>query len=330
MTKNHRWTRQEVPARLATVLCVGALAWGSAPAAAAIIDLGISLTALGQVGHVDPIDDDVDWSFSAQFGAFQELRSLSGGSLDAGNAYHAAPAGSFDRVLPAPCSDPRICSRATWDLSGASALSARADFGRLGVAARATYSVASDGGNGFNNYGGTAVASYTERITLSSQILAIGAPASFSVLSLVHGSVSNMFGAGLGVGYRGTVWRASTGATLVLPSFNWGFDGSGAALQQAFREFDAQVGDEVTLTVMLGGSATLFYAGTESVMAMNSLTTGITVTTPGVSLNTASGHLYTLAPVPEPGTWALTLAGVATLLACRRRAADTWTPRSLA
>ena len=321
MTKHHRWTRQEIPARLATVLCAGALAWGSVPAGAAIVDLGISLTALGQVGYVDPIDDDVDRSFSAEFGAFRELRSLSGGNLVAGNAYHAAPAGSFDRVLPAPCSDPRICSRATWDLSGASTLSARADFGGLGVAAQVNYSVTSDGGSGFNNYGGTAVASYTERISLNSPTLAIGAPASFSVLSLVHGSVSNIFGASLGVGYRGTVWRPSTGETLALPSFNWGFDWSGAALQLAFREFDAQVGDEVTLTVMLGGSATLFYSGTESAQAMNSLATQISPRTAGLALAMASGHDYSAVAVPEPRAWVLLLLGLGALaVGARRRA----------
>ena len=293
--------------------------------------------------------------------------SFSGGRLSDGSLWPDVPrsvgaSAGFSVGLPRVCREDDAGYTNCWPAlsiqgTGQWQASARAGFGSLGVAAAASVGGSSTGIDPFSGWpatlgvGATAVASYTESLRFDSTVLPLGSVVSFSVYSLVHAvlvkpatTVLQMgMLSSLSVTYAPTVLRPATGQTFDLAPHVWFSTGGGEQWHGVLASYEVQTGDIVSLKVTMDGRAggslvepgpvwpdtsPVAFSDGASVSAMYSLATGITVTTPGVSLVTASGHDYTLTPVPEPGTWALTLAGVAGLLARRRRVADAFTTRS--
>ncbi len=350
---DHR-LQQRARAGGACIACMAALvaALHPADAAAEITDLQVQFWLGGEASlqRLDHGLSDRQTFFRGPIGG-----SLGEGSLLADLDRAVSGTDSFAVRLPRVCVDDEFYPYCEPALSiqgtGTWQASARAGFGSLGVAASAVITGSS---TGIDPYGGqvlsqvsagaTARASYTDTLEFSSGVLPLGSPAMFVVHSVVHASLVNAatteprWGllSSLSVTYEPSVFRPATGQAFALAPLTRFAVGSGEQLYGVLETYQVQVGDAVTLKVTMEGSARgvlaedgpvwpdtnpVSFSDSASLSAMQSLTTSITVATPGVSLATASGHAYALVPVPEPGTWGLMASGVLLLLASRRRRA---------
>jgi|JI102314A1RNA_FD_contig_41_1011971_length_1567_multi_2_in_0_out_0_2 hypothetical protein len=340
--------------------CIAALsaAMHSADVAAEITDLQVEFWLGGEASLQRPEFGLTDRQtfFRGPIGG-----SLLNGSLLPDVERSVSGTDSFAVRLPRVCIDDEFYPYCEPALSiqgtGTWQASARAGFGSLGVAASASINGSSTGIDPFGGQvlsyvgaGATARASYTDTLDFSSAVLPVGSPATFVVHSIVHATLVNAasveprFGvlSSLSVTYEPSVFRPATGQQFALAPLVSFTTFGGEQVYGVLESYQVQVGDTVTLKVTMAGSASgvlaedgpawpdtnpVPFSDGASLSAMQSLTTGISVTTPGVSLVAASGHAYMLAPVPEPGSWGLMAIGVVVLLA-RRRLHARCTPRA--
>lgn len=336
MASHSTWDGLRLP-RLAGAAWAAALGLGLAVGGAAAqgteLQVQFPMSGFATLQRLDIGDVD-----QTQFGPVFSAGRLSNGTLLPDVALTVSGSRNYAVHLPAGCTADFCYPAESIQGNGAWQASARAGFGSLGVAASATVGGRTTVGlhyfgPGVVGLGASAVASYTDSLSFESAARPAGSPVSFSVYSVVHASLVNAATVELQMGllsslsvtYAPTVLRPATGQQFELSPHVWHTTGGGEQWQGVLASYEVQQGDIVSLRVTMDGRAdgvleedgpvwpdhgAVAFADAASVSAMYSLATGITVTTPGVTLGTASGHDYVLSAVPEPATLVSMLSGL--------------------
>ena len=128
---------------------------------------------------------------------------------------------------------------------------------------------------------------------------------------------------------------ASSGGACITPQFTVSFGPFPDCCHSVFRTWDSRspavpadlygvrqvpVGVEQQITGQLVANIGQAYRAPGTALAAGSVNFYLEVLDPGATLSSASGFSYRMAaPVPEPGTWAMLLAGGALLAGVSRR-----------
>lgn len=246
-------------------------------------------------------------------------------------------------VLPATVSDPTQA-----DVSLSAVSRARADYGSLGIYASVVSTGSATGAGGVAET--TAWATFNDTLTVTSSLLPFGSPVTlrydFSLNRSVNisesyqtaptGHASGYLYTGLTMSRNGTEgvnqnWCAGDCSNLNLPALG-AVQIASAGIDTFSGQMQLQVGDVVSVFSSLSTFSRAILSGitfatptfgtySTEVRSFDSAHPYFRIEGQDAFLVAASGHDYTM-PVPEPGTYALLLAGLAMIgQTVRRRAA---------